>query len=269
MKFLILALILANILIWIEIYAFLNQHEAVDFLDVGQGDGVLITEPKLAILYDAGPNGFKTISEISRVLGPTRKTIDLLLLSHADRDHYGGAFEILERYQVRAIGINPKKSTDSGWQELLSKAQEKNIPIIVFKAGSKIETNRQKFLFLHPPTPKSNSIEFKSDNQYSLVIKAFKQNTNFLLTGDIDAKVEQFLVEKFGNELDVDYLLIPHHGSKYSSSPIFLQITSPKLAIIQVGRNRYGHPHQQTLQKLQQMQIPIWRTDIQGSLVVE
>lgn len=285
MRNLIFLLILANILIWTEIITFLNQDEAVVFLDVGQGNGVLLTEPRLAILYDAGPNGFQTVREINQILGPTRKTIDLLLLSHTDRDHYGGTFELLERYRVRAIGINPKHSTDSGWQQLLSQAQAKQIPILKLKAGSRIETNKEKLLFMHPPTAQtteplgtqSNSAILKTDNQYSLVVKIIKDSSrgnsriskSFLLTGDIDTKVEKYLVEKYGTSLDTDYLLIPHHGSRYSSSEQFLQITSPQLAIIQTGRNRYGHPHQETLQRLQLLQIPYWRTDLQGSLLIQ
>ncbi len=265
MRFLIFLLILSNIFIWSEITKALDQKNEVSFLDVGQGTSVLLAEPKISILYDAGPNGLKLTKALDRHLPLIRKKVDILILSHADQDHYNGAFDLINRFPPRIVVISPKDSAEAGWQALLQKIKAKNIAIIALKTGSLIETPGKKLFFLNPPINQINSL---NDNQSSIVIKAIEPTSSFLLAGDIDKKTEFDLIKKYNRFLQVDYLLIPHHGSKYSSGDEFLKTILPRLAVIQVGKNRYGHPNGETIQRLKNNQIPFWRTDLQGELTI-
>ncbi|MCS7184268.1 MAG: MBL fold metallo-hydrolase, partial [Patescibacteria group bacterium] len=216
MKGLILIFLLGNIFLAWYIYANLQNDSFVAFLDVGQGSGVLINNSRLKILYDTGPYGLKTINEINKLTKFYDRRIDLIIISHSDKDHYGGTFDILERYQVGGIIISPYGSEDSGYVKLLKLAERKNIPVIVLKAKDRIETPFEKLFILHPDK------KYKSDNQNSLVIKLIKNDKSFLLSGDIDQKIEKYLLSKNGSNIKSDYLLIPHHGSRYSSSEYFL-----------------------------------------------
>ncbi len=264
MRVLILILIWLNFLTFLFLFDLFSRESFVAFLNIGQGSSVLIYNPRLQMLYDAGPYGFETISEINKLLPFYDRDIDLVFISHPDKDHYGGLFSILERYKVRAIITPPVNSTESGYLQLLKKIKEKNIPLIYLKKGDKIETNFEDILVLNPK-PKM----FKSDNQNSLVLKVSKNNKTFLLTGDIDYKVERYLVKEYGNILKADYVLLPHHGSKYSSSDIFLKNLGNFFAIIQVGKNKYGHPHKEVINKLEKLKIDYWRTDLNGTLIVK
>lgn len=270
MPFLIVILILVNFASWKIIFDFQTAKPYVAFLNIGQGNGILIANQRTVTMYDAGPNGFKTLQELSKLLPFYKKRVDLLLLSHSDKDHYGGAFEILNRYAVSAILINPIRSSESGWLELLNQAKHKNIPIIALSANDQIKTPSENFLILSPPLFADKKI-FKSDNQNSLVLRLRQgfggQSKTFLFTGDIDRKVERLLTTTY--TLQTDYLLIPHHGSKYSTSNELLIAANPRMAVIQVGRNRYGHPHPEILQRLQNYKIKYWRIDLDGNLKVQ
>ncbi|KKS18496.1 MAG: beta-lactamase-like, competence protein ComEC [Parcubacteria group bacterium GW2011_GWC1_41_7] len=269
MPVIIATLILANTILWHTI--FLHQHIApfVSFLDIGQGNSVLIANNASALLYDAGPSGLQTTQKISERLPFYRKTIDLIFLSHPDTDHYQGAFEVLKRYHVQALLVSPYTSQESGWVQLLQKAKQQGTAIIIVDARDTIATPSENILVLSPPPHAQTTL--KTDNERSLVLsiaqKELSATTTFLLTGDIGAKTEKILTEAY--TLKSDYLLVPHHGSKYSSSEIFLQSVAPRKAIVQVGKNKYGHPHQDTLLRLKKFSIPLWRTDINGTLKVE
>lgn len=264
MKILILILIWLNFLTFLFIISLFNFESFVAFLNVGQGSSVLIYNPRSQILYDAGPYGFKTVSEINKLLPFYDRDIDLIFISHPDKDHYGGLFSILERYKIRIVAFPPFISTETGYLELLKNIKERGVLLVYLEDGDRIETNFEKIFILNPKPGM-----FKKDNQNSLVLKIFKNNKKFLLTGDIDYKVEKYLIEKYKNFLKSDYVLLPHHGSKYSSSELFLKNLGNFFAIIQVGKNRYGHPHKEVIETLDKFRIKFWRTDLNGGLIVK
>jgi competence protein ComEC len=263
MKKLILILIISNLILFYYIFDNIRQKSFVGFLDIGQGNSVLIYNNKLQILYDAGPLGLKTVNKLNKYLSPYDKYIDIVIISHPDKDHYGGLFSILERYKIGLVIISPYVSQESLYQKLIKKIKDKNISLITLKEKDYIITNYEKLYFLNPP-----SKPFKNDNQNSIVVKIFKNNKNFLLTGDIDHKIEKYLIKKFGKNILADYVLVPHHGSKYSSSYEFLRFLSNAFYVIQVGSNNYGHPHKETLLRLEKLGIKYFRTDLGGDLLI-
>ncbi|MGC8981378.1 MAG: ComEC/Rec2 family competence protein [Minisyncoccia bacterium] len=264
MKKLILILLCINIGVFYLIFDFSKRGSLVSFFDVGEGSSVLIYNPRFKILYDTGPYGFNTISEINKILPFYDRRIDFLIISHPDKDHYGGAFDILDRFKIRIVFITPLNSQDSGYLQLLKYIKDKNIPIITLEKGDFIESNYEKIFVLNPEPN-----IFNKDNENSIVLKINKDNRSYLLTGDIDKKAEEYLIKRFKDFLDVDYLLIPHHGSKYSLDEKFLKITSPILAIIQVGKNKYGHPNKEVIELLKSFKIKYWRTDLNKALIIK
>ncbi len=276
--YLIFILLAANAISWQAILGTKQKTARFAFLDIGQGDGTLIIGPRTTILYDDGPSGRRTVSEIAAVLPPYQHRIDLLVLSHSDKDHYGGTFEILRRYQVGLILTNTVPAHDSGWQELLRAAAAEHVPTLMIRAGTTITTPTESITVLNPPRDRFFASGRKKkpdfDNPNSVVLQVKEQGPHLtrpmtlLLTGDIDAAVEHYLVQHY--QLASDYLLIPHHGSRFSSSAEFLRAVHPRLAVIQVGQhNRYGHPTVETLERIRQAGIPAWRTDTQGRLITE
>ena len=264
MKKLILILLCINLGIFYLIFDFSKRESNVDFLNVGEGSSVLIYNPRLKILYDTGPCGFNTLSEINKILPFYDRRIDILIISHPDKDHYGGAFNILERFKIRLVLVSPVNPHDSGYLQLLENIKNKNIPILTLEKDDIIETNYEKIFVLNPEKG-----TFNKDNENSIVLKLIKNKKSFLLTGDIDKKVEEYLIDKYGKFLDIDYLLFPHHGSKYSLDEKFLKITSPILTIIQVGENKYNHPHKEVIEKLKSFKIKYWRTDLNKALIIK
>lgn len=263
MIYLIFALLIANLTSWSIIGNVLSLNDEIAFLDVGQGAAVLMKNRSSTMLYDAGPPGVKTVQEIEKILPFYDRTIDLLILSHPDKDHFGGAQELLQRSSVRLVVVNGQHPNESEWRHLMQEVKDRNIPVIALASGDTIRNGNQHINILHP----AKDFFFPDDNQNSLVLKVSQNQKTFLLTGDIDELIEYQLASS-GTLLDAEYAQIPHHGSKYSSSADFLKTVSPRLAVIQTGRNRYGHPHKEVLERLSRLGIKYHRTDLQGALRV-
>ena len=261
MRQLIFVLILANFVLYLIIFLYLNERNLVAFLNVGQGSAVLFKDKKNVFLYDTGKYPNLIIKEIDKNLPFYNKKIDILFLSHPDKDHYYASFEILKRYKVRVIGVSPKESKDVNYLQFLNLAREKKIPILVFQRGSQIFDNHFNFLVLHPEKI------YEKENDNSLVIKV-KGKNSFLLTGDIEKKAIQSLIKCCFDLLKADYFLVPHHGSRYSLDEKFYSLIQPKISIIQVGKNFYGHPHKEVIEVLKNFG-KIWRTDLQKTLIVK
>jgi len=261
MKNLILLFLLANLVSWSAILNLVHIYQnRLVFFDVGQGEAVLIQNGKNIFLYDTGRSGYKILQELRKYLPFFQKRIDLLFISHADQDHYQAAFDIFERYRVRYL-ITSKNFSDSGFQKLLRLAQSQGTKILFLNRGDEILNRAFQILVLHPTQNFQGE-----DNDLSLVLKVNGPENSFLLTGDIGQKAIQSLLSCCQNLLQSKFFLWPHHGSKYSLNLNFLQKVSPAKVIISVGPNRYGHPHKEVLQTLENLKIPIWRTDLNGSI---
>ncbi len=261
MRQLIFVLILANLFVYYLIFDFLNQKNLVAFFDVGQGESVLIKNKNNIFLYDTGAKPSLVLKSLDRFIPFYHKKIDILFISHPDKDHYLAAFEILKRYKVRLLGVSILNSEDSGYKRLIELAKRLEIPILVFKRGNQISTNYFQIYILHPDK------KYKKDNDNSLVLKVNGKNS-YLLTGDIEKEAIQSLLLCCQKILASDYFLFPHHGSKYSINKEFYKAINPKVSVIQVGTNYYGHPHKETINFLKNLKATIWRTDLNKELVI-
>ncbi|MEK7553609.1 MAG: hypothetical protein AAB504_02920 [Patescibacteria group bacterium] len=245
-----------------------NSETEIYFLEAGQGDSELIVLPNgVKVMIDAGP-GNKTASELSSVLRPTDNYIDLAVVSHSETDHFNGFIDIFKRYQIGAFIYNGRAGAAQSWKELAKIVEEHKIPVIVLGQGDKIKYKEDFFEIL---SPNADFLRSKETNNSSLVIK-FTDNIGtekaikVLFTGDIGEKVEKYLTNNF--DITADILKVPHHGSKYSSSEEFLAAARPKISSIEVGKNSYGHPTDEVLNKLASIGSQIFRTDQNGTIKI-
>ncbi|MBI2463273.1 MAG: MBL fold metallo-hydrolase [Candidatus Spechtbacteria bacterium] len=243
-----------------------SRSLSISFLDIGQGDSALIVTPSgRTMLVDTGPDGASVSEGIARHMPFYARTIDLIVLTHPDKDHIGGTLAVLKEYDVRGI-IMPYAGKDIPvFQEILNTAKARNIPILFARWHERINLDSEVSLrVLWPPEGAENI--FSASNDMSLVMKLTYKDDSFMLTGDMEARGEHVL-SVFGVDLASDVLKVGHHGSSGSTSEDFLQKVSPKIAVISAGvNNRYGHPTAEVLRRLSS--IKTLRTDKNGDITL-
>lgn len=229
--------------------------------DVGQGSAVLVRTREHLLLYDTGPAlgpgddaGARVLVPLLRARG--ERSIDLLMISHADNDHAGGAAAVLRATTVRAL------SSSLPATHPLRAGAVAHTPC---RDGQSWQWDGVHFEVLHP-TP-ADSAEARSTNAVSCVLRVVDaQGRSALLTGDIETPDEAALVRRHGARLRSDALLVPHHGSRTSSSDALLDAVAPGVAVVQAGyRNRFGHPAPQVAARLAARGIALVRTDQCGA----
>ncbi len=235
----------------------------VHFVDVGQGDAIAINLPdgKVCVI-DAGPvnSTAKLMTCLTeKVMNSKRnKTIDYLILTHADSDHIGGAEKLVKTFDFGTIYMPMLDGETETFKKVQGLVDKENCSIEKFNKEIEIQDNFTLKLF--PP------LAYTDMNNTCPLIKLEFYGKTFLFTGDIEAKAEKQYVALYGDELDIDVLKVGHHGSKYSSCEEFLACTTPKYAIISSG-NRYGHPNEETIERLSNVNANIVRTDASGNIM--
>ena len=258
-------LIVAAIFVWLAVFVKAESLKLkVDFFDVGQGKAVFIEERGGSqILIDGGPDS-SVLERLSGVMPFYDREIDLLILTHPDADHLAGLIEVLKRYSIGKIietGIADPSADYQQWQRLI---KEKNIPLVYALAGQKIKIGDNFVLEILFPTRSLVGQSFSNTNSSSIVARLSYGKNSFLFTGDAEEATEFYLLQNSAN-IGSDILDVGHHGSKNSTGQEFLEAVSPDVAVIQVGaKNRYGHPAQETLDKLKNTKI--YRTDLEGDI---
>jgi len=269
--FLLGLLIFLNILAWLTVYEVSQpQSLEVNFFDVGQGDAIFIKDQKLhQVLIDGGPDS-TVLEKLGKEIPFWDNTLDLIILTHPEKDHVSGLIEVLKRYKVENIlwtGILRDTSEFKEWEKLI---ESEGAKIFIARSGQKIKWSRtvlDRFEVLYPFESLAGK-EFKDSNNTSIVVKLIFGENSFLFTGDAYKSVERDLIEK-GIDVDSDILKVAHHGSKTSSSEEFIKAVSPQEAIISVGKdNKYGHPHREVLETLAKYGINILRTDLNGDIKI-
>ena len=245
----------------------------VVFLDVGQGDATLITLPNgRHILVDAGlrdpytDQGLRTVLPHLRRYGIGR--LDAVVLTHADADHYGGVFSVLEEVEVGRLIYNGHQKEDPFWLAALHAADSLGVPQRIVQAGDTLALDHNvRIRILHPTeTPEP----FEDGNDASVVLHLEYGATSFLLTGDVEAFGESVLVARYGDLLAGTVVKVGHHGSRTSSTEAFVEAASASstaYAIISVARrNRYGLPNEGPLARWQATGAEVLQTAHEGAV---
>lgn len=238
----------------------------VHFLDIGQGDAILIRTPQYHnILIDGGPPGSQLIQKMGKILPPLERTIDLMILTHPHLDHIGGLMEVLERYKVKNVLLTGVQHKSSYYENFLS--QMKNAKIHIADEKKDFILGEIFLDTIYPFTSIANDA-FQNINNSSIVIKMTFKKTNVLFTGDAEQEVEEKILAK-NTHIQAEIMKAAHHGSRTSNTSSYLDAIQPVMAIIQVGKgNKYDHPHQETLEKFSQRKIKIWRNDLHGTVSI-
>lgn len=245
-----------------------SPQDKVVFLDIGQGDSILFQRGTQQVLVDGGPDT-TVLSRLAEEMPWWDKKIEVVVATHPDKDHMGGIFEVVRRYNVGLVLISAapgqSKLQESWLNELEKDLAAKKIAVRFGWRGEKLLADGMTFSVLAPWPELIDSLH-GTTNDGSIVMRADYGDMSFLLTGDAEVPEELGMIARDTKGLlHVDVLKVGHHGSKSSTSLPFLQAVRPKLAAISVGaKNTYGHPTQQTLDRL--AGITTLRTDQLGSI---
>ena len=264
-------LFISNILAWLVVFDLSKpRFLQVDFFDVGQGDSIFIETPEeQQILIDGGPDA-QVLQRLANEMPFWDRTIDLVILTHPEKDHLAGLLEVLKRYKVENIlwtGIIRDTPEWKLWEKAIS---EEKANIRIAQSGQRIlwESDSHRFMEILYPFENLAGQEYKDSNETSIVSRLVFGDNSFLFTGDIEEKSEKKLVTS-GENLESNVLKVAHHGSKTSTSKEFLDKVLPQIAVIPVGKNNsYGHPTPQVLDILKNYGIKILRTDQQGNIKI-
>lgn len=254
----IAVLVASNIVVWSKVSLGSSGNLRVYFLNVGQGDAILIESPAGGrVLIDGGPDR-RVLSELGEVLPFGDRRIDVLVESHPDADHITGLVEVLRGYEVGAFiqsGVESSNEIDNLTDRILD---EKDIKELVAKRGMTLDLGSGAVLeILFPHTDVSGW----ETNEATTVSKLTFGESTFLFTGDSTKRAEYLLLELDGGDLDVDVLQVGHHGSETSSGPLYIKTITPEYSVISSGKdNRYGHPHKITLDTLAKFGTKILNT---------
>ena len=229
----------------------------VSFIDVGQGDSILIQTGDHSMLIDGGNNSDgKLLVEYFKSLGI--KKFDYVVGTHPHEDHIGGLDNIISSFDIGTIYMPKVATTTKTFEDVLDVVKEKNLQIFTPSIGDKFYLGDAKVEVLSVKNDASDL------NDTSIVLRLEYGNVSYIFMGDASTKIEKELLNK---NIESDVLKVGHHGSEYSTDINFLKKVNPKYAIISVGENNiYDHPKTETLEKLESLNIETYRTDELGTI---
>lgn len=241
----------------------------VAFLDVGQGDATFIETPGgVQVLIDGGPNG-SVLRELGEVQDFSDRDIDIVLVTHPDKDHIAGLIDVFDRYRIISFG-GSSVLHESVYADALEEAltQENTLEIIPIIRGEIIDLGSGVLLEVLFP---DRSVEGIASNDGSVIVRLVYGDTSFMLTGDSPAAIENFLVQTSCDIcLQSTVLKAGHHGSKTSSSSEFLKAVSPEVVVFSAGEdNRYGHPNEEVVSRIEELGAVWLGTYRDGRVVLE
>ena len=263
LKIILACLIILDALAWHAIASDSSgKRLELHFFAVGQGDSEMVVMPgNVKMLVDGGPDNGKAARQVDAALRGHDRYIDMIMLSHAELDHFGGLLDVLRNHDIGVVLYNGRGNDSERFRELARVIKEKNIPVVALAEGDSIRYADNVIDIV--------SAHGKNKNESGLVAKFTGGGISALFASDIGKDTERRLTQE--KNIRADILKIPHHGSKFSSTEEFLKIIRPKVAVIEVGKNSYGHPAKMVLDRIAQVGAQIFRTDADGAvrLVVE
>ncbi|KQL34180.1 hypothetical protein AN959_14285 [Psychrobacillus sp. FJAT-21963] len=269
-------------IVFMHIKPYLNSSTWISFLNVGQGDCIIIEMPyrKEVIMIDTGgllrfeQDSWKETNEkyevgrqivVPFLKGRGITKIDTLVITHADADHMEGAEEVLEEIKIEQVHITPDSTQKEVMKDLIKEIRKQNILVLEKIAGDHIESKYFQLQYIYPF---DNMYEGNND---SLVLSMKNAYFHGLFMGDLEKEGEEELITSYASAIkQLTLLKLGHHGSKTSSIESFLELTEPDISIISAGyNNRYGHPHPEVVERLNRLNLPYLQTGKDGTIQVE
>lgn len=286
-KYFIVGIFLGIVLLFVYLFTLPDGKLHIVFCDVGQGDAAYIRTPSNQdMLIDGGPND-KVLTCLGNHMPFYDRTLDIVLLTHPQKDHLQGLISVVERYNVKYFVIGPEGNTSEGYKMLVENIKRENIPVKNLYQGDEFTLGEVKFRVLWPEksyiashvNPPISDLSYLSEirvlglatetdpNNFSYYLHLQYGSFDTLFTGDGDMKIQPEII-KTTQLPDVEVLKFPHHGSKTGISSEFLELIKPEFSVISVGKNSYGHPTQEAIDLLSNRAIEIKRTDLEGDIEV-
>lgn len=241
-------------------------YPSITFLNVGQGDAILIKDNFLnEVLVDAGP-GSLIIQELKKQIPFFDKKIELVIITHPEKDHFAGLFYLIKNFKIEKVLLNGAVKNTKEFKDLILALKANNVKLATIEKDTFINLAGINIKTLWPLNDLVG-INLVNSNNSGVVNLVESDNNKILLLADVENTVEKFLSDNYSSYIQNSIVKISHHGSKTGSSIEFLQKFSPKEAVISVGKNNpYKHPAQIVLDHLKTLNIKTLRTDLMGSV---
>lgn len=272
-KFLVffcIVLLFSNIYVWQRVESASDETLVVNFLDVGQGDSILIESPNgVQMLIDGGRDG-QVLRELQNTMPIGDQILEVVLATHPDADHIGGLDDVLAKFEVKQIIGNGDTSDTATYRSYVNAGEsETGAEVLKLGRGERIVLDQNRKIYLDVLAPEKRKMS-DDTNSNSIVARLTYGEVEFLLTGDADTVTESEILKWCRECLQSDVLKAGHHGSRTSTSRTFLESVSPIYAVISAGRkNSYGHPHKEVIQTLQNAGVQILETSKEGTITFE
>lgn len=244
---------------------FPNNKFKVHYIDVDQGDSILIQVNNKNLLIDAGPSHSKE-NLISYLKDSKVKTLDYIIATHPHEDHIGGMATVISSFNIGRFYAPNIIHNSKAFENMIIELQKKKLKVNIIKRGMGHDIDLGKGTTVEVFSPNSNT--YDNINNYSPIMKITYGSTSFLFTGDAEKDIEEELVQN-KDTITSNVLKIGHHGSSSSTNENFFNLVSPNISIISLGiNNSYGHPNKKVLELLNSKNTSIYRTDEDGSIVI-
>lgn len=284
MKKIILFIVVISLFVWCSVVIgqvlmnYWQQHQedqaskmVVTFLDIGQGDATYIAFPDGSdMLVDCAIDA-RVLEALGRNMAFFDRRIDYLVITHPDKDHYGGCIDVMQRFDIGQIWYNGlEKDTDFHQSFLEQRAKEPARHVLIDRR-TVMQEGDVSIDVLFPNFSVTTTVESfpQGSNNSSIVMKLSYGEMDVLLMGDAEEETENFLLSYYQDELNVEVLKAGHHGSDSSSKQPFLETITPQHVVVSAGKdNRYGHPHEEVIDRIQNIGATLWRTDEMGDVRV-
>ncbi|MFB6181971.1 MAG: ComEC/Rec2 family competence protein [Candidatus Magasanikbacteria bacterium] len=252
-----------------------KKYLKVVFLDIGQGDSTFFEFSNGEQMVVDCSKDRRVLHGLGEVMWFYDRTIDYLMITHPDLDHYGGCIDLLKRFEVENIIYNGVKKDSKFWEVFWNQYKQEDANYIIIDEPRKIQIASSTIQFLYPDhrlgesSHSSTTVGVENTNNTSIVFTLKKGDNELLMTADAEKELEQYLSEKYNEELRANIYKMGHHGSDSSSNEFFIEKVKPEVSIASAGKNNdFGHPAYIVVKRLRELGSKIWRTDQDGDVMI-